>query len=511
MDTHIKVFDTTLRDGEQSPGCSMNLREKLDIAHHLEALNVDVIEAGFAISSQGDFEAIAAISKQLKKTRICSLARAVQSDIKQAAASIEAAKYPRIHTFIATSDIHMMHKLKMSRDEVLTRAVEAVRYAKEFVEDVEFSCEDAGRSDRAFLAQVYSAVIAAGATVINVPDTVGYMEPSEFGALISYLKAHVEGSDRVDISVHCHNDLGLATANALAGVANGATQIECTVNGIGERAGNTALEEVVMAMYVRQDQFAKQTQINMKDISKISRLVSLVTGSVVQPNKAIVGANAFAHEAGIHQDGVLKFKTTYEIMSPELIGAAQKPLVLGKHSGRHAFMERMKALGYTLNHTDLEKSFVRFKALADKKKEVLEDDLHALVADEVYQEEERIRLVCFNVESNTQSMPVAAVGLMVEGKTIHKENEGAGSVDALYKTIDAIVGEAITLKEYTLQSISGGTDALGEVVVRVADGDRVFAGRSSSTDILLASVKAYLHAINKVLLARNSVRIKASL
>jgi 2-isopropylmalate synthase len=511
MSRHIKIFDTTLRDGEQSPGCSMNIKEKLDVAHHLELLNVDIIEAGFAISSKGDFESIKAIAKRLKTPIICSLCRAVKKDIQTAAESVEDAKKPRIHTFIATSDIHMQHKLKMSPEQVLQHAVDAVSYAKTFVEDVEFSCEDAGRSNPKFLAQVYNAVIKAGATVINVPDTVGYMSPEEFGNLIKYLSNNVIGIENVDISVHCHDDLGLATANSLAGVLNGATQVECTINGIGERAGNTAMEEIVMSLAVRKDNYNAHTKINTKEIYKTSRLVSHITGSVVQSNKAIVGANAFAHEAGIHQDGVLKKKTTYEIMNPEMIGLSENKLVLGKHSGRHAFIDRLNELGYSLTDDEIQKAFTRFKALADKKKDVLEEDLHALVSDELYQKQDLYALEYLEVITITDQKPKAIVKLKFENKIIEGNSEGAGSIDCVYKTIDSLIGEPINLQEYTLQSITGGTDAMGEVVVRVKDKDRIFSGRASSTDVLRSSAKAYLNAINKMINAREVQRIKPSL
>ena len=511
MSRHIKIFDTTLRDGEQSPGCSMNLKEKLDVASHLEQLNVDIIEAGFAISSKGDFESIQAISKLIKTSTVCSLCRAVKSDIETAAESVKSAKKPRIHTFIATSPIHMQYKLNMTEEQVLEKAVQSVSYAKSFVEDVEFSCEDAGRSEPEFLARVFSAVIQAGATVINVPDTVGYMIPSEYGKLIAYLREHVKGLDGVDISVHCHDDLGLATANALSGVLNGATQVECTINGIGERAGNTAMEEVVMAMKVRDSEYGCHSTINTEDITKVSRLVSHITGSVVQSNKAIVGANAFAHEAGIHQDGVLKKKTTYEIMSPEMVGLRSNQLVLGKHSGRHAFMDRLKECGYNLSKEDLEKAFARFKALADKKKDILEEDLHAIISDEIYQEHELVSLEEFSVQVSHDCKPVSTVSLLKDGNVLTGSSEGAGSVDSLYKTIDTLLQESFNLLDYTLQSITEGTDALGEVVVRLGEGDRVFVGRASTTDVLHSSVKAYVNAINKVLLARDKQRIKPAL
>lgn len=507
----IKIFDTTLRDGEQSPGCSMNKEEKLEVAYQLEKLGVDIMEAGFAISSKGDFESIELIAQHIKNSTVCSLCRAVKADIEAAAASIRKAKRQRIHTFIATSPIHMEHKLKMTPDEVVNRAVEAVKLAKSFVEDVEFSCEDAGRSDRHFLVRILTEVIKAGATTVNIPDTVGYQTPAEYGALICFLAEHVPGIDKVDISVHCHNDLGLATANSLAGVLNGASQIECTVNGIGERAGNTAMEEVVMAIKTREDVFRCRTNVNTKEIMTTSRLVSNITGSVVQPNKAIVGANAFAHEAGIHQDGILKQKQTYEIMNPEDIGLTQNKLVLGKHSGRHAFQDKLAELGYSLSKEELNKAFERFKQLADKKKEVLDDDIRSIVADEVHHSPEIYTLKLVQVVSGNMSRPTATVQLEKEGQVIEDAQMGAGPVDAIYKTIDSLIGESITLVDYSIHSVTGGTDALGQVTVRIRDKDRVFAGRGSALDVLVASAKAYLEAINRMLFFRDSTRIKALL
>ena len=416
MDNTIKIFDTTLRDGEQSPGCSMNLKEKLEIALQLEKLGVDIIEAGFAISSKGDFASIDTISEHIKQSRVCSLCRAVKPDIDAAAESIRKAKHQRIHTFIATSPIHMKYKLNMTPSQVLEHAVGAVTYAKQYVEDIEFSCEDAGRSDPKFLIDVYNAVIKAGATVINVPDTVGYKTPTEFGDLIKTIYEHLETPEKVDISVHCHDDLGFATANSIAGILNGARQVETTINGIGERAGNTAMEEVVMALHVRQDFYNFSTNIRTEEIYKTSRLVSHITGSVVQPNKAIVGANAFAHEAGIHQDGVLKKTETYEIMSPEVIGLKTNNLVLGKHSGRHALSTRLKELGYTLNETDFIEIFEKFKHLADKKKDILDEDLHSIINDKLYVAKEIYALDFFNVLSTNSTQPEATVSLVHNDK-----------------------------------------------------------------------------------------------
>ena len=512
MTKNIKIFDTTLRDGEQSPGCSMNPKEKLEVAFQLERLGVDIIEAGFAISSKGDFQSIEQIAANIKTSRICSLCRAVEKDIDTAVESIQKAKLKRIHTFIATSPIHMKYKLKMSEDEVLENAIKAVTYAKKYVEDIEFSCEDAGRSNKEFLAKVYTEVIKAGATVINVPDTVGYMTPGEFGELIAYLSNNVMGIENVDISVHCHDDLGFATANSIAGVVNGAQQIECTINGIGERAGNTALEEVVMALKTRKSFYkAEAKNIKSEEIIKTSRLVSSITGSVVQSNKAIVGANAFAHEAGIHQDGMLKHNETYEIMKPEMIGLTKTNLVLGKHSGRHAFKDKMEELGYSLTADELEFAFKRFKTISDKKKEILEEDLHSIANEKKYKEYDIYSLDFFSVKSNSKEKPTALVKLKKDNEIIEKSKEGAGSVDAIYKTIDEIVNENFELVDYVIQAVTEGTDALGEVVVRIKDKNRIFTGRGSSTDVLNASTKAYLSAINKMLYAKKFTHDKPNL
>jgi 2-isopropylmalate synthase len=511
MSRHIKIFDTTLRDGEQSPGCSMNKEEKLEVAFQLEKLGVDIIEAGFAISSKGDFESIEAISANIKNSRICSLCRAIKPDIEAAANAIKQAEMQRIHTFIATSPIHMEHKLKMSPDKVVEAAVGAVSFAKSFVSDIEFSCEDAGRSDWDFLVRVFNEVIKAGATVLNVPDTVGYQTPEEFGALIKYLANNVTGIENVDISVHCHDDLGLAAANSLSGVLNGASQIECTINGIGERAGNTALEEVVMALKTREDSYGCHTNINTKEITKASRLITNITGSFVQANKAIVGANAFAHEAGIHQDGILKMRQTYEIMDAEMVGLKANSLVLGKHSGRHAFADYLKTLGYALEQADLEKAFARFKSLADKKKTIQDDDLHSIVADETHGIHETYVLDSLHVESGTDVPPTATVTVSKDGTPVEKTGHGEGAVNAIYSAIDEIVGEKMDLEDYVIQAVTEGIDALAEVTVRIKDEDRLFTGRGSSTDVLVASGKAYVMAINKLTNRRNNPRVKAQI
>ena len=507
----IKIFDTTLRDGEQSPGCSMNKQEKLEVARQLEILGVDVIEAGFAISSSGDFESIQSIAKAVKNSTVCSLCRAKKSDIEAAAQSVEKAKKPRIHTFIATSPIHMEHKLKMSPEQVIEQAVEAVRFAKTFVDDVEFSAEDAGRSDWDFLVKICTEAIKAGATVLNIPDTVGYQNPGEYSRLIEHLCLNVPHIDQVDVSVHCHNDLGLATANSLAAIQKGATQVECTINGIGERAGNTALEEVVMALAVRKDVYNATTNINTKEITKTSRLVSSITGSRVQPNKAIVGANAFAHEAGIHQDGILKKRQTYEIMDAEMVGLKKNALVLGKHSGRHAFQKKLAELGFDMQNEELEKAFIRFKSLADKKKEIAEEDLLTLISDEIYHAPEIFTLKYVQIVAGNTTRPTATVRLKKEEEVIEGAEMGAGPVDAIYKTIDYLVGEPIDLVEFNIHSVTSGTDALGKVTVRIRDKNRVFIGRSSSLDVLVASAKAYLEAINKMLFFRQHGQIKPTI
>jgi len=501
---NIKIFDTTLRDGEQSPGCSMNKEEKVEIALQLEKLGVDIIEAGFAISSKGDFESIQAISARVKTPIICSLSRALKADIEAAASAIAKAKRKRIHTFIATSDIHMEHKLKMSPEKVLENAVEAVKFSKSFVEDVEFSAEDAGRSEPEFLLKILEAVIKAGATVVNIPDTVGYQTPAEFGQLIHFLKSNVKGIDKVDISVHCHNDLGLGTANSLAGVQNGATQIECTINGIGERAGNTALEEVVMAIATRKDIYNCQTKITTKEIMRTSRLVSNITGSHVQANKAIVGANAFAHEAGIHQDGVLKQRRTYEIMDAESIGLNAGELVLGKHSGRAAFGARLKDLGFELDKEDLNKAFERFKSLADQKKVIKDQDIVAIVSDEIFQAPEIYSLHYAQITAGNTLRPTACVQLYKDGEIIEATATGAGPVDALYIAINSLIPVPITLEDYIIHSVTEGTDALGEVTVRIREGRNLYTGRGAHLDVLVASAKAYISAVNKQLSGENT-------
>ena len=505
----IKIFDTTLRDGEQSPGCSMNKEEKIEMAEQLERLGVDIMEAGFAIASPGDFEAINEIAKRIKHSTVCSLARAMAEDIERAAEAIAPAPHRRIHTFIATSALHMEHKLKMKPTQVIEKAVQAVALAKRFTDDVEFSAEDSGRSDLDFLCQIFAEVIAAGATTINIPDTVGYTLPHEFAARIQHIIKHTKGIEKVTVSTHCHNDLGLAVANSLAGVLVGAGQVECTINGIGERAGNAALEEVVMAIHTRPDIFKDlQTRINTKEISRSSRLLTAITGVHVQPNKAIVGANAFLHEAGIHQHGMLSHKKTYEIMNPEDVGIAAENLVLGKHSGRHAFVARIEKLGLDLKPGDVDKAFERFKGIADKKKVVSDEDIISLISDEVFarMEHEIYKLGHIEAVSKSGSAPRAKVSVQTPDGMKTVELEGAGIVDAVYKAIDELTGWPVELVDYNVQSVTKGTDAMGEVVVRVKDKDRLYTGRGSSTDVVESSAKAYINGINKALNARSILK-----
>lgn len=498
MKKRIKIFDTTLRDGEQSPGASMNIEEKVRVAHQLEKLNVDIIEAGFPFASEGDFEAVKKVAKSIKNCQVAGLARANNRDIDRAWEALKEAKNPRIHTFIATSDIHLKHKLKKSRDEVLEAAVAAVKHAKKLTDNVEFSAEDAVRSDVDYLCRVVEAVIAVGATTVNIPDTVGYAIPTEFGKLIRTLHERVPNVDKAVISVHCHNDLGLAVANSLAAIENGAGQIECTINGIGERAGNASLEEIVMAIRTRRDLLGFETAIETTNLYPASRLITHITGMVVQPNKAIVGANAFAHEAGIHQDGVLKEKSTYEIMTPESVGVSQNLLVLGKHSGRHAFRERIKDLGYELDDVNLDKAFARFKKLADKKKEIFDEDLDAIVADEVIRIDEKYKLAYLNVSSGTVTVPTATVQLEINGDKVQEAGFGVGPVDAVYETIAKITKTKSKLIRYSVSSVTRGMDAQGEVTVRVEEGGKTVIGQGAHTDIIVASAKAYINALNKL-------------
>jgi 2-isopropylmalate synthase len=495
----VIVFDTTLRDGEQSPGASLNIKEKLQAAHQLAALQVDVIEAGFPVSSPGDFEAVKTIAKEVKGPEICGLARAVRGDIDACWNAVKHAKKPRIHTFIATSDLHIERKLKMTRAQVLERAVEAVSYAKKYTDSVEFSPEDSVRSDFDYLCSVVSAVIDAGATTVNIPDTVGYGIPDEFGTMIRRLIERVPNIRKAVVSVHCHNDLGLAVANSLAAVKAGARQVECTVNGIGERAGNASVEEVVMAIKTRKDFFNLYTNVNTKEIAKASRLISKLTGMVVQPNKAVVGANAFSHSSGIHQDGVIKNRTTYEIMNPEDVGIEESTLLLTARSGRSGVSNRLKHLGYTLPPKELEALFEKFKALADKKKYVFDDDLIALADEERSLVPEAFSLEYLNTSSGTGIVPTATIRIKKAGEVLQEAACGDGPVDAAYKAVDKIAGLKVKLLDYGLHSISSGKDAQGEVTVKVEQDGLVVTGKGTSTDIIEASVKAYLNALNRLI------------
>ncbi|HSD10741.1 MAG TPA: 2-isopropylmalate synthase [Candidatus Binatia bacterium] len=495
----VQIFDTTLRDGEQSPGATMNVEEKVLLARQLEKLGVDVIEAGFAASSEGDLQSVARVAEAVRRPVVLSLARTRRPDLERAIEGVEKAVRPGIHIFIATSDLHLKRKLMMSHEEVVDAACEAVRYAKKYLDHVEFSAEDASRSDRDYLVHVFGEVIRCGASVLNVPDTTGYALPDEFGALVRYLIEHTPGGDGVVWSAHCHNDLGLAVANSLAAVRNGARQVECTINGIGERAGNTSMEEVVMAIKTRADLFAGiDVGIVTEQIYPSSRLLSQITGIAIPINKPVVGDNAFAHEAGIHQDGVLKDKTTYEIMRPESIGLSSNRLVLGKHSGRHAFAERLKHLGIDLSEVDMNKAFVDFKALADRKKNIYDEDLIALVAKESARGPERFELLYLNVTSSSMAMPHATVKMRVDGEERAESASGDGMVDACYKVISQLVGEHPKLERYSVNAITGGTEAQGEVSCMIRDGEFTATGQGVHTDIIMASALAYINALNKL-------------
>ncbi|MBI1911612.1 MAG: 2-isopropylmalate synthase [Deltaproteobacteria bacterium] len=500
MDNKVRIFDTTLRDGEQSPGASMNVEEKIIVAKQLAKLGVDVIEAGFAYSSPGDFDSVKRIAHEVEGPIICSLARAKPEDVDAAGKALEGAPKTRIHTFISTSDIHLKHQFRLTRQEALKRAVEMVERARGYVADVEFSAMDASRTEPAYLYEMLEAVINAGATTLNIPDTVGYALPDSFGALIRGIRENVKNIDKAVISVHCHNDLGLAVANSLAAIVNGARQIECTINGIGERAGNASLEEIVMILKTRKDLLGLETSIVSEQIFPSSRLVSSITGIMVQPNKAIVGDNAFAHESGIHQDGLLKDKSTYEIMRPESIGISRSTLVLGKHSGRHAFKERLKELGYDITGESLDKAFERFKIVADKKKEVFDEDIEAIVQDEVLRIEvpDRYKLIRLNVQSGTDTPPIAEVEMEVNGTVVKDTGKGDGPVDAAYNTIAKMTNTKSKLLKYIVNAITGGTDAQGEVSVRVQEGEQIVLGQGSHTDIIIASAKAYINALNRL-------------
>lgn len=494
----IKIFDTTLRDGEQSPGASMNVDEKIQVARQLVRLGVDVIEAGFPVASPGDFEAVRRIATEIKGATIAGLARTKDIDIERAAEALRPAESARIHTFLATSDIHLQYKLRMTREAVMEAAVHAVRKARQCCDDVEFSAEDATRSDRDYLCSVIEKVIDAGARTVNIPDTVGYTVPQEFAELIEYIRNKVPNIDKAVISVHCHNDLGLGVANSLASVLRGAGQVECTVNGIGERAGNASMEEIVMTLKTRPRFFEADTRINTQEIYKTSRLVSKITGIVVQPNKAIVGANAFAHEAGIHQDGVLKERSTYEIMRPEDVGIPSSKLVLGKHSGRHAFRSRLKELGYDLAEEELNTAFEKFKRLSDQKKYIFDEDIETLVSEEVSKVPEVFALNDLLVTSGTHQQPTATITMRVKDQLVTKTGHGDGPVDATYKAIAAITETKSNLMKYEVKAITGGTDALGEVTAIVEENGRTVRGYGADTDVIVASAKAYINAINKL-------------
>jgi 2-isopropylmalate synthase len=500
MTDELIIFDTTLRDGEQSPGASMTKEEKVRIARQLERMRVNVIEAGFPAASNGDFESVKAVADSIKDSTVCGLARALEKDIARAGEALKGANSGRIHTFIATSPIHMERKLRMSPDQVLEQAVKAVKWARQFTDNVEFSPEDAGRSETDFLCRVLEAVIDAGARTLNIPDTVGYNLPSQFGDLIRTLRERIPNSDKAVFSVHCHNDLGLAVANSLSAVLNGARQVECTINGLGERAGNASLEEVVMAVRTRQDMFPCDTRIDTTQIVPASRLVSGITGFAVQPNKAIVGANAFAHESGIHQDGVLKHRETYEIMRAEDVGWTANKMVLGKHSGRNAFKTRLKELGIELaTEEDWNAAFARFKDLADKKHEIFDEDLHSLVSDDAtFESCDRFKLVSLKVCSETGETPQAQIVMSDNGEESNAVAEGGGPVDASFKAIEQVVESGTDLLLYSVNNITTGTDAQGEVTVRLSKGGRIVNGLGADTDIVVASAKAYINALNKL-------------
>jgi 2-isopropylmalate synthase len=504
MSDKIFVFDTTLRDGEQSPGASLNMQEKIEIARQLEKMNVDIVEAGFPVSSPEQFDAVKRISDEVGII-VAALARAKEIDIKAAASALESAKNKRIHTFIGTSDYHVLGKfgdsrygssLAEKRNTVTKMAVDAVKFAKTFCDDIEFSAEDAGRTDIVYLSEIVEAAIEAGATTINIPDTTGYTLPSEFGVMIAQLFKHVKNIDKAVISVHCHNDLGLAVANSLAAIESGARQVECTINGIGERAGNASLEEIVMAINVRKDRLDYHTNINTQEIYNASKIVSGFTGIIVQPNKAIVGENAFAHESGIHQDGMLKNRETYEIMTPEVVGVPKTKIVLGRHSGRHGLKARLEELGYKLNVEDLQKIYERFIEVADKKKEVYDDDLRTLMGDEIYQDKSRYVLDYLQVHLGTNAISTATVRIKRNGDTIQDSATGDGPVDAVFNAIDRSINKKYTIESYQIRSVTAGREALGEASIRVKHDKGTSFGRGVSTDVIEASAKAYLQAIN---------------
>jgi len=498
MEDRVIIFDTTLRDGEQSPGASMNTNEKIRLALQLEKLGVDVLEAGFPAASEGDFEAVSQIASKIEKMEVAALARTTRQDIDRAWQAVKHAKNPKIHTFIATSEIHMKHKLRLSREQVIEKAVEAVKLARSYTDKVEFSAEDGSRSDRDFLCKVFGAAIEAGATTLNLPDTVGYAIPTEFGDLVKYVREHTPNIHKATISVHCHNDLGLATANTLSAIMAGARQAEVTINGIGERAGNSSLEELVMCLHTRNQYVPYKTNIDTTLIHPTSRLVRMITGMMVQPNKAIVGANAFAHEAGIHQDGVLKNPMTYEIMKPETVGLNQNQMVLGKHSGRHALRTHLKEMGYDLSDEELKIVFTKFKDLCDKKKYVLDEDLEVLVTEGVLRTADIFDLQYLHVTCGTTVLPMASVKLNINGRTVQGAGYGNGPIDAVFNTISDLTNSQTELLRFTVSAISGGTDALGEVTVRLQQEGLVALGRGADPDILTASARAYINGLNRL-------------
>jgi 2-isopropylmalate synthase len=498
MEERVLIFDTTLRDGEQSPGNTMNLQEKLRVAKQLEALGVDIIEAGFPIASDGDFESVKQIAEIVKNSEVAGLARASEADIDRAWEAVKHAVKPRIHTFISTSDIHLTHQLRKSREEVIVIAEESVRRAAGYTSNVEFSAMDATRSDWDYLCRVFEKVIGAGATTINVPDTVGYTVPDEFGKLIQYIMKNVPNISKAVISVHCHNDLGLAVANSVAAVRAGARQVECTINGIGERSGNAALEEIVMILRTRKDIFSIDTRIVSEKIYPTSRLVTSVTGAPVQPNKAVVGTNAFAHESGIHQDGLLKDKLTYEIMTPESVGIPKSSLILGKHSGRHAFRDRIENLGYSLGDKELNLAFKRFKALADMKKDVYDEDIEMIIMDEVVRVPEKYRMAYLSVVCGNMAIPTATIKIEMDGRTLQEACYGDGPVDATLKAIQKIIKTNSRFIMFYVNAITGGTDAQGEVFVKLEEDGSTVIGKGVDTDVIVASGKAYINALNKL-------------
>jgi 2-isopropylmalate synthase len=498
MSERVLIFDTTLRDGEQSPGNTMNTPEKLRVARQLEILGVDIIEAGFPIASEGDFEAVKLIAETIRDCEVAGLARANNDDIDRAWEAIKNAKMPRIHTFISTSDIHLKHQFKKTKDEILKIAVDAVKRARSYTPNVEFSAMDATRSDWDYLCRVLAEVIEAGATTLNVPDTVGYTVPSEFGQLIRYIISHVPNISRAVVSVHCHNDLGLAVSNSIAAVENGARQVECTVNGIGERAGNAALEEIAMILRTRKAIFGVDTRIVSEKIYPTSRLITSITGGAVQPNKAIVGANAFAHESGIHQDGLLKSKLTYEIMKPESVGITKSSLVLGKHSGRHAFRERIEEMGHTFSDAEINLAFKRFKALSDMKKNVYDEDIEMIIMDEIYKIPEKYKVVYLNVTCGNNTIPTATVKLEIDGTVVQDVGFGDGPVDATFKIIKKMVKAGSKLLKFSVNSITRDMDAQGEVFVKIEEKGSTVIGKGRDTDIIVASARAYINALNKL-------------